>query len=578
MKVLFFSPFSGVLPHIKSEVLLADGLRREGHDISFVNCDGIFKDFCVCMSANGLNEFSDAKIKKDCCSSCRYIRDWNNSHFKFKNQYIEGGLLETEKTEIKRLINILNRENWHNFVYDGFEIGKIASYEFLINYKKNDFKLSDAEWSAYMFAFKNTLITYFVLKKIIESKKPDVVMYYDAGYSVNGVVKALALKFNILAYDYFGSLSIPDRYSRLVITKEDSSKLFNHLKKNVWDNYKNNTSTQKEIVNTGRHFKALFKARDVFVYSNARDKTGKNIRKIFSVSPVQKLLVATLSSYDERFAEDVLGRTTKESATIFSSQVEWCASLVEWIKNKPNYFLIIRVHPREFPNKREGVKSVHTEKLQKIFCKLPDNVKINWPTDNLSIYNLAEEADVFLNAWSSVGTEMSLLGLPVVVYSDKLLYYPFELNYLGTTKEMYFDKIEEAISDGWSFEHIRMAYRWYTIIFCLSSIKISEKFRVTKNVLRRGFGLLGKITKFKIFNKLACIFYIDSSRFSKTSIKLVEKMIETKAQSLADLYYTEDKNLVSIENETKYIKAEMEKLYRGAKSNILEKVRDYHSK
>lgn len=575
MKILFFSPFSGVLPHIKSEVLLADALKREGHEIIFVNCNGIFKDFCVCMSANGLNELSDIKSKKDCCSSCQYIRNCNNTHFKFKNKYLDDNILEAEKLEIARLVNTVNRENWFNFIYDGFEIGRISSYEFLINYKKNDFKLSDTEWAAYLIAFKNTLITYFVFKKIIESDKPDVVMYYDAGYSVNGIVKALALRSNILAYDYFGSLNIFNRYSRLVVTKEDSSKFFNYFKKDVWDKYKNNINNQKEIINTGKHFKALFKAHDAFVYSSARDKTGVSIRKQFGILPIQKILIATLSSYDERFAEDTLGRTTKESDTLFSSQIDWCSTLIEWVKNKPNYFLIIRVHPREFPNKREGAKSVHTERLQAIFNVLPNNVKINLPTDNLSIYNLAEEADVFLNAWSSVGVEMSLLGLPVVVYSDKLLYYPYELNYLGTTKEAYFNKIEEAISDGWSFEHIRAAYRWYTIIFSLSSIKIEEKFRKGRNVVRGGFRLLRKTIKLQIFNKLACIFYINGSCFSKTSIKLVEKMFENKEQSLADLHCLENKNLVSIDDETKYIKAEMEKLFKGTNSKILEKIRNY---
>lgn len=575
MKIIFFSPFSGVLPHIKSEVLLASGLKKAGHDVSFVNCNGAFKDFCICMSARGLNEFSNEKIKKDCCSSCRYIRNWNNSHFKFKNEYIDARLLATEKLEIEKLINTINREDWVNFTYDGFEIGKISSYEFLINYKKNDFKLSDTEWIAYLIAFKNTLITYFIFKKIIKSEKPDVVMYYDAGYSVNGMVKALALKFNILAYDYFGSLNIPDRYSRLTISKEDSSKFFNHFKKNVWDNYKNNINNQKEIINTGKHFKALFRARDVFAYSSARDRASNNIRKRYNISSMQKLLVATLSSYDERFAENVLGRTTKENATLFASQADWCSSLIDWVKNKPNYFLIIRVHPREFPNKREGRKSIHAEKLQAIFNKLPDNVKINWPTDNLSIYNLAEETDVFLNAWSSVGTEMSLLGLPVVVYSDKLLYYPSELNYLGTTKEMYFNKIEEALLAGWNFERIRMAYRWYTIIFSFSSIKINEKFKTIRNISRKGFGLLRKITKLQIFNKLACTFYINGSYFSKESIKLVEKMLETKEQSLIDSIFLENNNIISLEDETKYIKVEMEKLFRGTKSKILDKIRNY---
>ncbi len=578
MKIIFFSPFSGVLPHIKSEVLLANGLSKAGHDILFVNCDGAFDSFCICMAANGLNEFSNNKLKADQCSSCQYIRNCNNSHFKFKHKYIHDNLLEEEKIQIKKIINGINKNNWSVFTYDDFEIGKISSYEVLINYKKNDYEFFEEEWQAYLIALENTLITYFVFKKILEKEKPDAVMYYDAGYSVNGIVKALAIRSGILAYDYFGNFNISDRCSRLMIAKEDSNKLFNYLKKNAWDKYKNTASSRKEIINTRKHFEALFKARDVFAYSSARDNNHKDIRSFFGVPADKKLLVATLSSHDERFAEEVLGRTTKESETIFSSQVDWCSALVKWVEDKNNYFLIIRVHPREFPNKRENRKSIHADKLQLFFNKLPNNVKINWPTDNVSIYNLAEEADVFLNAWSSVGAEMSLLGLPVVVYSEKLLYYPGELNYYGSTREEYFSKIDEASLSGWDFERIRLAYRWYAIIFSLSSIKIDENFQPLRDFLRRGFGLLRKITRLQFFNRLSHFFYIYGSRFSKKNVKLVEKMIINRSQSLVDVCDKDINKVVDKNLETFYIKEEMEKLYKGIDSGIIKKIRAHNNK
>ena len=130
-------------------------------------------------------------------------------------------------------------------------------------------------------------------------------------------------------------------------------------------------------------------------------------------------------------------------------------ALIGYVEGKENLALIIRVHPREFPNKREGVLSEHARILQAVLAGLPPNVKVNWPTDHVSLYDLANIADVFANGWSTAGKEMAWLGLPVVLYSNDLTLYPPSLNYVGTTKPEYFRQIEQALNDGWDPERIR---------------------------------------------------------------------------------------------------------------------------
>jgi CDP-glycerol glycerophosphotransferase (TagB/SpsB family) len=155
------------------------------------------------------------------------------------------------------------------------------------------------------------------------------------------------------------------------------------------------------------------------------------------------------------------------------------------VRNKPNLFLIIRVHPREFPNKREDVKSEHAEILECFFKNLPENVRVNWPKDNISIYDLAQETDVFLNAWSSVGVEMSLLGIPVVIYSKDLVLYPHQLNYLGKNRKGYFTKIELALKQGWNYKKIKMSYRWLGLYYYRTILRIRAKRSESKQSLAR---------------------------------------------------------------------------------------------
>ena len=82
------------------------------------------------------------------------------------------------------------------------------------------------------------------------------------------------------------------------------------------------------------------------------------------IRPDQKLVVAMMSSYDEYIAARAIDEVPSESEFLFPSQLEWIRALIEWFKTRPALFLLIRVHPREFPNKREATKSAHALLLE----------------------------------------------------------------------------------------------------------------------------------------------------------------------------------------------------------------------
>ena len=214
---------------------------------------------------------------------------------------------------------------------------------------------------------------------------------------------------------------------------------------------------QKQIT---EHFIELFKGTHFLAYSSSRRKGGPSVRERYGVPVQPKLLVATLSSYDERLAGEAVNALDRPKALLFERQADWIAALIAFVRKRPDLFLLIRVHPREFPNKREGVKSDHARLLESILVDLPANARVNWPSDQVSLYNLAQEADLFLNAWSSVGKEMSLLGLPVVIYSSELVMYPADLNYLGEEGSISdcFLRIDEALHSRWRWDRIRTMY------------------------------------------------------------------------------------------------------------------------
>ena len=120
-------------------------------------------------------------------------------------------------------------------------------------------------------------------------------------------------------------------------------------------------------------------------------------------------------------------------------------------RGKARSVLVIRVHPREFPNKREGVLSDHAGLLRRRSrsCRTTPG-------------QLAHGERIPLRSGHDHGRVRQrlverrkgdvLLGIPVVLYSPQLVLYPPSLNYVGTTKMEYFSQIERALEDGWNVE------------------------------------------------------------------------------------------------------------------------------
>jgi hypothetical protein len=251
-----------------------------------------------------------------------------------------------------------------------------------------------------------------------------------------------------------------------------------------WDRYRQVPCAPSTLAYVTEHVLELLQGRHSFVYSTPKSDKSADIRQRFSVGPEQRILLATMSSYDELFAAQVTGLFPSQVKSPFPTQLDWIKALVEHVERRPDLFLIVRVHPREFPNKRDSVKSEHAQQLEEVFSKLPPNVRVNWPSDGLSLYDLAEITDVCLNAWSSVGKEMSLLGIPVVIYSRDLVFYPPDLNYLGTSLDTYFQSIDLALREGWSLERSRRAFRWQALEDEYSRIDISDTYRYKEHERR----------------------------------------------------------------------------------------------
>jgi hypothetical protein len=475
MKVLFFAPHSAIWVHAYPEALVAEALQQSGHEVVYVTCGEALNAQCVPMTLVGVDYRSSEEERRRACGQCHANQTLLREEFGLRGPSLGELLRPADLAQIDDILRRVDRASYLQLELDSIPVGRYATYELITNRKKNDPVLDDDEWREYLAALKGALAAYFAAKRLMDVERPDRVVSYNSLYGVNRVVAGVAGRRGIPCYFLHAGSNLARRLQTLWFGRDST---LHYAKRLIgeWPRFRDRPCPAGLIEAAAAHMQVLFRGESVFGYSSAAGGRPGDIRSRLGIGANQRVLVATMSSQDERFAAVLVGAMPLPQDLLFPTQVEWIKALVAFVQPRPDLFLVIRVHPREFPNKRDPVRSRNAELLREAFAHLPPNACVNWPSDQIALYDLANCADVFLNCWSSAGKEMALLGLPVVVYSADLLLYPADLNYLARSVDEYFGKIGLALDEGWSLERSRQVFRWLALEQSQSSIDIGDAY------------------------------------------------------------------------------------------------------
>lgn len=471
MKALFYSLNAAIWMHSLPENRLVCEAVRSGFEVTYVSCGASFHEHCTTMSAHGLEIGSDqmAEVCRQCKANAAMLVAANGA----KHIELRDHLTAEDRLTVAALLSTVSKDNYLSFSYLGVAVGRAAAYELVLKYKKMSDGLSAEEWRYCQIYLENCLISLIGFSRIYAIEKPDAVLFYSPQYGANGVSAQFAELQGARVYFVEGSSSNSERYSALRIWDWSRHGLVNPAL-NYW-NTAQKSLTSSDISRVSGHFSELLKGESFAVYS--APVTGNvDIRQHFKVPPRSKILLMTLSSYDEAYAAVVINRfpASKMHSSVFKDQFEWVKYTVNLLADRPDVFLIIRVHPRDFPNKREQIRSEQSRAWERIFANLPGNVAINWPHERLSLYDLFGAIDVLTTGWSATGVEALALGVPVVTYDQNLPSYPSGIHRTGRTRDEYHRNIDDALNEGRQFKYVRNAYRWLGLSFSLGVVRIAK--------------------------------------------------------------------------------------------------------
>lgn len=487
MKALFFSPFANVWEHSFPESLVAEGLKSKGVDIVTVRCDGVFDDFCIAMSASGLTAADSVKKRMQVCAACRKRRNFTDKSFGFDNLLLEHFLEASDYEIALALVAETNSDNWTVQALHGVPIGKYSAYEFLLNYKILGTDIPEELFPKYLSQLKNSALSLLAAEKILDQEKPDRVITYNRLYGINHAFLAVAELRNIPTYSLQGGGHVVHRGETVTLFRNSETQ-FQVLESNNWNECKNSPLDEADTYLVASHLQGLMDASSAFAYSSAYEAMDPDkLRERLGIPLNAQVLLIPMSSEDELNAAELADLLPDRSSrpNVFTDQFEWINFLFSYAEKHSDLKFILRLHPRMYPNKRENVVAPVLEKVLSLVKSAPSNVIINYPADNISLYDLLQIVDVTLGYRSTVGVELAAYGIPVVAPANRDFYtYPDEIQRVGYSQSEYVTKIESALDEGWSIENMRNAYRWLSFLFSQISVDFSDSVNAKPSSIR----------------------------------------------------------------------------------------------
>ncbi len=500
-RVLYLDLLSGLWPHSLQQLKAVAQLPSEDFHITHISCGSYMKNFCIVMESRN-RELSKGKILKSFdCSSCRFAANTISQKINQLNLKTEDlvklNSFVTQKVhdEVQAIIDANSALELNlNFEIEEIPIVRISLYETLLKFKKKDYSLNSHEHAYFIESLRAATYSTLLMSEFMKTNpRFDLAISHSAQYSPNNAIAHILRKYGVETYLVDGSGNISERYSAVQIYNWNQHGLIRPAIK-YWDEQLKFLRLETEdLTRLNEHRKQLELGRSFDVYSESTNPDF-NVREFFNIPKKNKIMLLALSSVDEVFAAQTIGATpvSKYPGTVFLDQYEWVTDTVKWASKKADISLIIRMHPRDLPNKRESIKSEQASIWESMEEDLPKNVRLNHPEDKISIQDLIPTTDVFITGWSTTALIAAEEGVPTVSYDSNVSGFPPSIHLTGTTKAEYFQTLDKlSVSETVKIKNAGNVALWKKFNLLSGTVQLTprlgEKLRLT------GPAILGKL-------------------------------------------------------------------------------------
>ncbi len=330
--------------------------------------------------------------------------DWQNQINKFdlrrQNLYAEEVLGKARP--LMNAVSFLSLHNGYKVVPDDLRerIERVSCFDSMYTLQVENVDTSSA---IYKLRLKRNMSAARDAYDYLSTQKPDVVIVPNGTIQEFGVVYEVARYLGIPTVTYeFG-----EQRERMWLAQDD--KVMLQDTKGMWEAFRDLPLKAGEKSKIHEQFEARRGA-----------SLWKNFSRQWQQIPTQGVEAARKQlGLDQRpvvlLATNVLGDSLTLGREIFSQSMEdWLEKTLQYFAGRPDAQLVIRVHPGEVLIHGQSMLDV----IKRVLPKLPEHIHVIEPTEKVNTYDLIAATDVGLVYTTTVGMEMAMSGIPVIVVGN----------------------------------------------------------------------------------------------------------------------------------------------------------------
>jgi len=327
--------------------------------------------------------------------------DWNEevSRFDLRRQNLYARRVLSQASPLVEAVSFLpNRPSLTRLPDDVVELVNLVSkYDVQYTLQVEDF---DANSDIHKLRLeRNTEIARTALA-YLKANRPDVVIVPNGTIQELGVVYRIARHLGIRVVTYeFG-----DQRQRIWLAQ--NAEVMRQETDKLWETRGGQALSPDQL----ERMHQLFIARQ-------RGALWENFARSWQGTPTQGGSEARKAlGLDERpvvlLATNVLGDSLTLGRQVFSkSMAEWISRTVQYFSERSDVQLVIRIHPGEQLTHGQSMVDV----VRQVLPRLPKHIHLIGPKEKVNTYDLVEVADLGLVYTTTVGMEMAMYGVPVIV-------------------------------------------------------------------------------------------------------------------------------------------------------------------
>ena len=521
LDIVAFLPYANIWNSSSANANLLSTLTESGYQIRVIDCHSIFNYFCASMEEAGLTPNSSLEQKSRICGLCRGRSELVSEQSKSSHSKLDQYLSLEMEGFIEDQLSQVNSKNWVEYKIEDLPIGSVTGYEFFVRHKLTSEIIPEELFLEFLEILRQTLRVFFAWKEFLKESNEPIVLIENEMYAANRIVALLSRAAGKSVYSISHGVDLR-KFGNSLALIDDPSIWFSISKSESWAKSANRNPNDADISQVSEHILELSRGRSPWVYSSKAKSTPKNlVRKKLKIPEGAPIVLAITSSLDEQIATN-LSRIHSEplheaKGSMFADQLDWIRFLVNEASKQNRYHLVIRIHPRLLPNKRDSVESNFSAQIIEAIGGHDSNISVNLPSDSISIWSILSESEVVANYSSTAGLEALMLGKKVLQHDPRVIHaYPSEFNVCPTSRENYSEHLHSStdskggFQDSRDIESVFAVYRW-----------LSWKFRVFARNVENGLPDRRKWTALRLVNGLVLR---KGYRFLESPLRFLERL------------------------------------------------------